>query len=108
MRPCIQNVRSSNRQKHIVQVAWFLLWLAGPAWVVNSVEGNCSVGWASGLAVALSIQQLNLEREWRVSTLVPSGNQVFEEKTLLAELRTHNRPWYLPWKERRTGDRDSW
>ena len=62
-----------------------------------------SVSRAGEPALALSLEQLeqlNPEREWRVQSVVLSGNERFEEEDLLAELQTGGRAWYLPWKKR--------
>ena len=57
------------------------------------------LGWGDAV-FALSLEQLNPEREWRVESIGLSGNKKFDTKTLLAELQTTARPWYMPWKKR--------
>ncbi len=49
---------------------------------------------------ARSLEQLDAEREWRVESIVLSGNEQFDTETLLAELQTTTRPWYMPWKKK--------
>ena len=57
------------------------------------------LGWGDAV-FALSLEQLDPEREWRVESIGLSGNKKFDTKTLLAELQTTARPWYMPWKKR--------
>ncbi len=49
---------------------------------------------------ALTVADLDPEREWRVEDIEILGNRAFSEKELLGELLTQERPWYLPWRER--------
>ena len=58
------------------------------------------LGWGGGVVFAGSLEQLDPEREWRVESIVFSGNARFDAETLLAELQTTTRPWYMPWKKR--------
>ena len=57
-------------------------------------------GWKSDVVFALSLEELDPERAWRVESVVLSGNTQFDAATLLAELQTKTRPWYTPWKKR--------
>jgi outer membrane protein insertion porin family len=56
--------------------------------------------WWSTPVLALTVEELTPEREWRVQAIVISGNEAFSEGEILATLRTKERPWYFPWKER--------
>ena len=58
------------------------------------------LGWGGEVVFALSLEQLDSEREWRVESIVLSGNERFDTETLLAELQTTTRPWYTPWKKK--------
>ncbi len=57
-------------------------------------------GWRSGVVFAHSLEQLDSEREWRVESILLAGNEQFDTGTLLAEMQTAVRPWYMPWKKR--------
>ena len=57
------------------------------------------VGWGGAVVFARSLEQLDPERAWRVESIVLSGNEQFDTETLLAELQTTIRPWYMPWKQ---------
>lgn len=59
-----------------------------------------TLGWEGAVVFAQSLEQLDPEREWRVEALGLSGNTQFGAETLLAELQTTTRPWYMPWKKR--------
>lgn len=56
--------------------------------------------WYGSVALALTVADLDPEREWRVKDIVISGNEAFPEQKLLAKLLTKERPWYLPWQDR--------
>ncbi len=58
------------------------------------------VGWGGAVVFARSLEQLDPERAWRVESIALSGNEQFETETLLAELQTTIRPWYMPWKKK--------
>ncbi len=58
------------------------------------------LGWGEEVVFARSLEQLASEREWRVESIVLSGNEQFDTDTLLAELQTTIRPWYMPWKKK--------
>ena len=58
------------------------------------------LGWGGAVVFAGSLEQLDPEREWRVESITLSGNEQFDTETLLAELQTTTRPWYMPWKKR--------
>lgn len=59
-----------------------------------------ALGGRSGVVFARSLEQLDSERAWRVESVVLSGNEQFDTETLLAELQTKTRPWYMPWKKK--------
>ena len=58
------------------------------------------VGWGGAVVFARSLEQLDPERAWRVESIALSGNEQFDTETLLAELQTTIRPWYMPWKKK--------
>ena len=58
------------------------------------------VGWGGAVVCARSLEQLDPERAWRVESITLSGNEQFDTETLLAELQTTIRPWYMPWKKK--------
>ena len=73
------------------------------SWYLSGISIFCCVwllGWGGGVVFAGSLEQLDPEREWRVESIVFSGNARFDAETLLAELQTTTRPWYMPWKKR--------
>ncbi len=55
--------------------------------------------WSQLRVFAVSVENLDPEREWRVHEISISGNQVFSQRELLAVMLTKQRPWYLLWKE---------
>ena len=58
------------------------------------------LGWGGAVVFAGSLEQLDPDREWRVESITLSGNEQFDTETLLAELQTTTRPWYMPWQKR--------
>lgn len=50
--------------------------------------------------LALTVDDLDPEREWRVKQITIAGNKAFTESELLAKLATQQRPRYLPWRAR--------
>ena len=62
----------------------------------------CMLSWCSESVYASCLDQLDQldpEREWRIESMTLSGNQHFDDKTLLAELQTTTKPWYVVWKK---------
>ncbi|MEW6297773.1 MAG: outer membrane protein assembly factor BamA [Thermodesulfobacteriota bacterium] len=55
---------------------------------------------ASSAVFALSVEELDQDRQWRVTDIRVTGNEVFSEDELLSVLLTKERAWYLPWRER--------
>ena len=49
---------------------------------------------------ALTVEELDPEQEWQLTTLTMTGNQHFPTDELRAVLVTHTRPWYAPWRAR--------
>lgn len=73
------------------------------SWYLSGISILCCVwllGWGGEDVFARSLEQLDPERAWRVESVVLSGNEQFDAGTLLAELQTKTRPWYMPWKRR--------
>jgi outer membrane protein assembly factor BamA len=56
--------------------------------------------WWSTPILALTVEELDPARGRWVKDIVISGNEAFSEGEILATLRTKERPWYFPWKER--------
>jgi outer membrane protein insertion porin family len=57
--------------------------------------------WWCAESAALTVHELDPNREWQVYKLSVSGNTIFSQPELLAAIRTKERPWYVPpWKER--------
>ncbi len=52
--------------------------------------------WYGSVVLALTVDDLDPEREWRVGKILISGNAAFSQQELLAKLLTKKRPWYLP------------
>ena len=74
-------------------------WHLQPLLSLTALVMGCLV-LESNAVFALSLERLDLEREWRVESVGLSGNKKFDTKSLLAELQTIARPWYMPWKKR--------
>ena len=55
--------------------------------------------WSPFRVFAVSVEDLDPEREWQVQEISISGNQVFSQRELLGIMLTKQRPWYLVWKE---------
>ena len=56
--------------------------------------------WRPPTAVAIPLEALDDTKEWRVEKINLSGDKLFPEDELLAELLTKARPWYRPWDDR--------
>lgn len=56
--------------------------------------------WSRLSVLAVSLDDLDPERDWRVKEISITGNHVCSQRELLAAMLTKKRPWYLLWKER--------
>ena len=54
----------------------------------------------SSLSLALPVEELEPNREWRLKDLQISGNEKIGSSELENALSTKARPWYAPWRQR--------